>query len=443
MKNFWNSLFINSRFFYSLGLLALLLVFGFVWPILFFPARLVLLGFVIICLLEVLFLFASKRTIDCARTHSGIFSLGDPNTITLHIHNKSNKKMNVTLLEELPFQLQIRDMKFHFILEAKEEKTLQYVLTPKERGLYQFYHSLLFISGPFSLFQRRLVCSVPTHVAVYPSILQVKKYQLRSNVVTNLNGLRKIRRIGHNNEFDHIKNYVKGDDYRSINWKMTGKRNALMVNQYDDERSQQIYSIVDTGRSMRMPFGGQSLLDYSINTALVLANTATQKHDKTGLISFSKNINTFLKADSGREQLSKVFQRLYAESESDLEADFERLYYFVRKNIKVRSVFFLFTNFESNFSLQRVLPILRILNKLHLLVIVLYENNELKQLASQKANTIDEIYTTTLAEKMVYEKKQLATIIRQHGIQTISTQPEDLSINTVNKYLELKSRGLA
>ena len=96
-----------------------------------------------------------------------------------------------------------------------------------------------------------------------------------------------MRRIGHSYEFEQIKNYVRGDDYRSINWKATSRRGHLMVNQYEDERAQQVYNIIDKSRSMKMPFNGMSLLDYAINTSLVISNVALQKHDRAGLMTFS------------------------------------------------------------------------------------------------------------------------------------------------------------
>lgn len=223
---------------------------------------------------------------------------------------------------------------------------------------------------------------------------------------------------------------------------MTGKRNSLMVNQYEEEKAQQIYCLIDDGRAMGMPFNGLSLLDYSINSSLALATTATQKQDKAGLLTFSKRINTFLKADSSYGQLQKIFQHLYNEKQHDEEPNFELLYTFIRKSISNRSLIFLFTNFESSYGLKRVLPVLRMLNRMHLLVVVLFENDELKKYAEQEADTMEKIYTTGIAEKVIYEKKQLATLLKQHGIQAILTSPEKLTINTLNKYLELKSRGL-
>src|SRR5690606_29643392 len=101
-------------------------------------------------------------------------------------------------------------------------------------------------------------------------------------------GIKKVRRLGHTMEFEQIKDYVLGDDLRTINWKATAKKNQLMVNQFQDEKSQPIYTIIDKGRVMEMPFSGLSLLDHAINSSLAISNVALKKHDKAGVFSFSK-----------------------------------------------------------------------------------------------------------------------------------------------------------
>src|SRR5690606_40532545 len=115
-------------------------------------------------------------------------------------------------------------------------------------------------------------------VPVYPSFRQMRKYELPaiSNRLTEF-GIKKIRRIGQNREFEQIKEYVVGDDYRTINWKATARRGTLMVNTYQDERAQQVYAVIDKGRTMKMPFEGMTLLDYDINASLVISNIAIRK----------------------------------------------------------------------------------------------------------------------------------------------------------------------
>ena len=220
------------------------------------------------------------------------------------------------------------------------------------------------------------------------------------------------------------------------------RHHSLMVNQYEDERAQQVYCLIDKSRVMKMPFNGLSLMDYAINTSLAISNIVLRKYDKAGLITFSDKMGTTLKAERQSQQLNKILMALYKEKERKKEANYQLLYQVARKLVKGRSLLLLFTNFESPFALERVLPILRRINGLHLLVVIFFENTEIRDFLEEEVTTVEGIYTQTVARKFVSEKQQMVQKLRQYGIQAILTRPEELTLNTINKYLELKSRGM-
>ena len=291
--------------------------------------------------------------------------------------------------------------------------------------------------------RHRFQSDVEKMVPVYPSVIQMKNFELMAlRQIAHQSGIKKIRRLGHSYEFEQIKNYVAGDDFRAINWKASGRRNGLMVNQYEDEKAQQVYCVIDKSRVMRMPFGGLTLIDYSINAALVMSNIILQKKDKAGLLTFSDKLGSTLAADNSPNQLGRILHELYREKEGKGEASYELLYYAVRRLVRGRSLLLLFTNFESQFALERVLPTLRKINNMHVLVVVFFINTEIEEFTKQNVQTTEDIYHQTIAQKFSDEKTQMMQKLRQYGIQTILTRPEDLNINTINKYLELKSRGL-
>jgi uncharacterized protein (DUF58 family) len=351
--------------------------------------------------------------------------------------------VDLDIYDEIPFQFQKRDFKIMQSLVPDEEKKIEYHLRPVIRGEYHFGHINAITSVWLKLASRRILLGEPSMVPVMPSVIQMKKYELMAFArISTFEGIKKIRRLGHSYEFEQIKNYSLGDDIRSINWKATGRRNTLMVNQYEDERSQQVYMIIDKSRSMHMPFNGLSLLDYSVNTSLVLANIALKKYDRVGLISFSNLIGSTLPAESHELQLKKIMNALYHEKPQPLEANFDLLYRSVKNVIKSRSLVMLYLNFESTYAMERALPILQKINRLHLLVVMIFENTELHHYTKKEAKFVSDIYAQTIAEKLSHEKKQIVSKLKKHGIQTILSKPEDLSINTVNKYLELKSKGL-
>lgn len=388
-------------------------------------------------------LYRVKDGLSIERITPQRLSNGDENTIRLSIHNRYNSSVHLGIIDEIPHQFQVRDFLCKLSLKKDEQTIYSYSLRPTQRGSYDFGDTLAYVTSGIGLVRRKYRFSNQQEVPVYPSFIQMRKFELYaiSNRLTDL-GVKKVRRIGHTLEFDQIKNYVPGDDIRSINWKATARANDLMVNQYQDERSQQVINVIDMGRVMKMPFNGLHLLDYAINTSLVISNISLLKQDRAGLITFTNKQSKFVKPEQKRTHLQTIQETLYNLQTNFLESDFEKLYITLRKHVTQRSLILLYTNFETLSSMQRQLPYLQRIAKDHLLVTIFFENTELSSLLEQDSKTMGEIYTKTIAEKFAFEKREIVTYLNQRGIQTILTPPQDLSVNAINKYLELKSRGM-
>ncbi|MEM1328652.1 MAG: DUF58 domain-containing protein [Bacteroidota bacterium] len=443
-KTTWlSALYLPNRFFWSLAAIISLSAISF-WVSFLFPIVLAVIAIsVVIIGVDLYRVFRKEVTIEASRQTPKVLSLSDQNIIYINLHNHSERDWKVQLIDELPVQLQERNFEVSLQLLADQPQRYSYPIRPLERGDFLFGDIQLFVRSPLGLVERRITISAAEAVAAYPSILQMKQIELETfNRSSMLQGVKKMRRIGHSYEFDHIKNYVRGDDYRSINWKASGRRASLMVNKYDDERSQQVYSIIDKSRHMHMPFDGLSLMDYAINATLALSNVIIKKHDRVGLLSFSNKLGTVLKADNRPEQLQQILSALYKEKAHLVESNYELLYFATRKLIRGRSLLLLYTNFESMYALERVLPMLRKINAIHLLVIIFFENTEIQSFAEERVRTLEDIYHQTIAKKFVTDKRAMVQKLRQHGIQAVLTPPEDLSIQAVNKYMELKARGL-
>jgi uncharacterized protein (DUF58 family) len=278
-------------------------------------------------------------------------------------------------------------------------------------------------------------------IPVYPSFMQLYKYELLSNaIIQHESGSRRMRKIGQSMEFEQIKEYVTGDDIRTLNWKASARKGNMMINNFMDERSQQVYCIIDKGRLMKMPFGGLTLLDYAINSCLVLSNICLKKQDRVGVITFSNTIGSVLAADKKPVQKDNILQLLYNQNTDFLESDFEMLYMQIRNRIKHRSLLILFTNFESLSGLNRQIDYLRSIATHHLLLVVFFENTELEKLITSHADSVEEIYIKTIGEKFAFEKRLIAKELMKYGILSLLTSPQKLTVNAINKYLELKTR---
>ena len=442
MKRFFKHTYLTFRFFVVAMILVALFILAYIYPgllsivtLLFFIA----IGLVII---DFILLFKQKG-ISASRILPEKLSNGDDNPIEITLQNDYNFTADLQLIDEMPFQYQKRDFEIDTQLSKHNKKKITYTLRPLERGEYYFGSLNIYVNSPIALVTRRYEFAKDAMVPNYPSFLQLRKYMLLafSNKLFEY-GLKKIRRIGHTMEFEQIKDYVNGDDIRNINWKATAKRSQLMVNQFQDERSQPIYSVIDKGRAMKMPFDGLSLLDYAINATLVISNVALKKQDKAGMFTFSRKVENKVVAERRPSQMNKILETLYNVNTDFSESDFSRLYIDVKRSLTQRGLLLLYTNFETLDALHRQLPYLKAIAKNHLLVVIFFENTELQKLTNVEAHNTFDIFQKTVAEKFMYEKKLIVNELQKHGIQSILTTPENLTINTINKYLEIKARGL-
>ncbi|HEX8516723.1 MAG TPA: DUF58 domain-containing protein [Bacteroidia bacterium] len=443
MRSFFKTIYIAPLLYYMIAAEVVFLVMGFFFPLLYGLSIYTLLLILVLIITDAVILYANKIGISAKRNTLEKLSNGDENPVTIHIENKYSFPARLTVIDELPYQLQKRDAKYVLQIQPADNKTIQYIIRPVKRGEYHFGALNIFVKNQIGFLERRYRFSNHMIVPVYPSFIQMRKYELLAiNNRISDSGIKKIRRIGNHSEFDQIKEYVGGDDYRTINWKATARKERLMVNQYQDERSQQVYSLIDMGRVMQMPFEGLSLLDYSINSSLVISNIAMLKNDKAGVITFSSKVQSVLPAERKSGHLSKILQLLYSQKTDYLESDFENLYINVKNRINTRSLLLLFSNFESLPALKRQIKYLKRLSKDHLLVVVFFENTELKKFIHAPAISTENIYHKTIAEKFAMEKKLILKELDRYGIHSILTDPKNLSVNTINKYLELKARGL-
>lgn len=443
LVNLYRSLFFNLRLYLALGGIILLFIVAYFVPVLLQVAVIAVLVLAIFFLLDFIQLYLPGRAIRVTRSLAERFSNGDQNAVSLTVQNNYRFAAWIEITDELPYQFQQRDFLLKGFLQKGEERTFDYQLRPVERGEYAFGDTHVFVKGVFGLVKRCFTIEHPQTVKVYPSFVQLRQYELMS-FKHHLNeiGVHRKRVLGHSMEFDHIKEYTVGDDVRTLNWKATARRGNLMVNNFTEERSQQVYCVIDKGRNMKMPFDGLALLDYAINSTLVFSNVALHKGDKAGLVTFSGQQTEILAASNKKIQLSKILDQLYHQTTQWMESDYERLGVQLRSALSQRSLLILYTNFESASGMQRQLPYLRQLAKYHLLLVVFFENTELKKLNERKAVEVEDIYIQVIAQKFAHEKKQIVRELAHHGIMSLLTTPEQLTVDVVNKYLELKSRML-
>jgi uncharacterized protein (DUF58 family) len=441
-RKFFLALFFARRFYISFVAVIVLFTLSFGLSFLFLPAQILTALLALAVILDYSLLFSRREPILVRRELSEKLSNGDINSVSLFVGNQYRFRVALQIIDELPEQFQQRNFSLRCVLKQDEQQQLSYRLRPTQRGEYLFHDINLFIKSPLGLLVRRQKTGAEKMVRVLPSFFLLKQYELLA-LSNNLqeSGNKRIRKLGQSLEFEQIKEYVIGDDIRNINWKATARKGGqLMVNNYTDEKSQQVYCLIDKGRIMKMPFEGMSLLDYAINASLILSRVALIKQDKAGLVTFADQTGAFLPASRKAMQMSHILEILYNQQTRFLETDYEKLYALVKTRITQRSLIVLFTNFESLSGLQRQLPYIRGIARNHLLLVVFFENTGLQQLRQAEVQDVEGLYNKTIAEKFAFEKRLIVKELNQHGIATILTPPEQLTVHTVNKYLEIKAR---
>ena len=482
-------MYLNKRFYYLITVIILVIALGYAVQPLFTIGRFLLLLLVIAVITDIALLW-SRIGINAFRTLSPRFSNGDDNPVSIRLESNYPFAVHAEVIDEVPFVFQRRDILFKALIRSLGEATITYNLRPTERGIYGFGRVRVFVSTVLGLVQRRYTCCEPQDVKVYPSYLMLRQYELlaMSNNLTEM-GIKRIRRIGHNTDFEQIKDYVVGDDYRTINWRATARRSYissltphLMVNVYQEERAQQVFSVIDKGRMMQQAFlvhnsqfivhssstgeeadeNRMTLLDYAINASLVLSYVAVNKQDKAGLITFSDHFETFIPASRHTGQMQTLQEALYAEHTQFGETDYSALLAGLSRHVTHRALLILFTSFTSMAALRRQLLYLRQLARRHRLLVVFFEDEEVRRFTVHSSQftvhssqftvhssqftvhssqlTTEQVYQRVIAEKFVYEQRLIVQTLRQYGIQSLLTTPNNLSIDVINKYLEIKSQ---
>lgn len=444
MIRFLRSFFLTPRYFILLGVTVALFVFGYFFSGIETLAVIATLVLFSLALIDALLLYLPRvKSLSASRLAPKRLSNGDDNVITIALENPYPFPARFSVIDELPIQFQKRDFLYRLLAPPGAKRQFAYVLRPTTRGECHFGNLNIYAESPLGLVSRRFTIEAATMIPTYPSHLQMRRYELLAMTSPLAEfGVKRIRRIGHTLEFERIKNYVAGDDIRTINWKATARRGALMVNQYQDERSQPIYCLIDMGRVMKMPFEQMTLLDYAINATLAICNIVLKKQDRAGLMTFSSQIHSIVPAERKSGQLAKIIETLYNQETNFKESDYETLFIALQRQAHQRALLLLFTNFETLSSMRRQLKYLQRLATRHLLVTIFFENAELRALLERKIETLEDAYIKTIAEKFAFEKRQIVLELNRYGIQSVLTSPKDLSLNTINKYLELKARGL-
>ncbi len=402
--------------------------------------------FFFICIFGVLvdyFLSSGSNNIEVKREVWKKLSLGDDNPVQLHLSNVRMQNVAGSLADNVPHIFQKRDTLFPFHLKGGETQTFSYTLNPHKRGAFSFENITLKINGVLGLVSKFYQIPLPETVKVYPSYLQLKKYQLqtrRANMA--LLGKKKQRKYGEGREFESLREYSRDDEYRKVNWKATARKGRPIVSTFQIERNQNIIILMDTGRMMRTKPDKMTKLDHAVNSALVLSFICINKEDNVGLILFDKKVNAFLAPARGKSQMNKINEILYKAEGHFEEPNYREAFHFLKKKVSKRSLIVLLTDIIDDRASEVLIREFTSLYPQHLPLCITLRDKSLEQKALMIPKTEKEMREMSVAQMLLEQRLKAILKMRLGGVLTLDSDAASLSVDAINKYVEVKTQSL-
>jgi uncharacterized protein (DUF58 family) len=383
------------------------------------------------------------KRFDVERKHESKLSLGVQNPVIVNVRNRLRRGTSFKVRDEAPetFQIETRVMQGNVLPLGAWSHV--YHLQPLRRGDYAFGNITMRWMGPLGLMYRQGVLNMAESVKVYPNLMDVRKYDLmlRKNRLQEM-GLRHTRMFGEGTEFERLREYLPDDEYRRINWKATARRHRPVTVQYQTERSQTVFAVLDTGRMMQSPVADIAKLDYAVNAVLFLGYVATGKGDRVGVMSFADDVSHYLAPKQGRGQFYRMLEVLYAVEAQQVEPNYRKALTYLAVKQRRRALVVIFTDLSSGASLDSLVAQVSLLARTSLPLVVTISDPDVHAAAAHIPTDTLSVYQRASAAHMLDERRVVLDTLRTRGVLTLDVPANQLSLAVINRYLELKGRTM-
>lgn len=390
------------------------------------------------------FLSEKAKDFQIERQMDDRFAMGAENEVTVKIRNRSRRPVKFILKDEYPSRMELADPREVILTVPPNRSRLwTYSLLPTARGKYSFGNTALRFRTKLGLLWKQFNYPTAADVKVYPNIREAKKNELYAHRNRRPDpGIRRMQLRGQGRDFESLREFVTGDEIRHISWAASARRGKVITRQYTIERSQNVVVLLDTGRLMTARIGKLSKLDHSINAALSIAYVAAAGGDNVGLMAFARRVIDYLPPRRGREQINRVMESLYNLEPELIEPSYARAFNFFNTNCKRRSLVIILTDLVDRDASAELLIHTSKLIPRHLPLIVTIGDTDLRELVRTVPNTSADVYQQSVAEEILRQREEALSRIRHAGGLALDVPARHLSIQLVNKYLEVKERGL-
>ena len=361
------------------------------------------------------------------------------NRITFFVYNSSHFLLQVNAMDTISDRhFIVSEESLSHPIEPGEEKAFTYDVIPSKRGAYIFSHIHLKVQGLLGLGIKYYTHHCPVELKVYPNLQDLRRFRLMMQNNRMLSrGDRTVKFFAAGTEFESLRTYVEGDDYRKINWPVSAREQRLIVNDYQIEKNQPVFLMIDAGRTMSYSVNGYKKLDYAINAALVLSDIVGQKGDQSALLVFDTAVRSLIMPGKGEAHRDNLMEALYHIEESRATSNYDAAFRTLAARQKRRSIVFIFTDFETLEEGQSLTNHIAQLKRRHFPITVFMKNEKLMELAQSDDEFVEEV-----AQSFLKERGQLFRMLNARSIPNIETSAENFSLATVNQYLLLQNRSL-
>lgn len=372
------------------------------------------------------------------------FAMGAENEVTIKVSNRSGRKVTFIVKDDYPAQMELLSPReAQLTIPAGRSRAWSYALLPTARGKYNFGNTSIRFLTPLGLLWRQLGYLTECDVKVYPDIREARKHEIYAHRNRRPEpGIRRMRLRGQGREFELLREFVIGDEIRHISWAATARRGKLITRQYTIERSQNIVVLLDTGRLMTARIGKLTKLDHAVNATLSIAYVAAAGGDNVGLVAFSRRVVSYLPPRRGSDQINRLMEELYSLEPQMIEPSYKRAFNFFGLNCKRRSLAVILTDLVDRDASAELLAHTSQLIPRHLPLIITIGDTDLREMVRTEPAESGDVYRQAVAEEILRQREEALMRIRHAGGLALDVPAGRLSLELVNKYLEVKERGL-
>jgi uncharacterized protein (DUF58 family) len=376
------------------------------------------------------------------RTLPPKLSVGVANPVTLHAANATGGAVTLRGRETPPPSFSGERSFGPVTIPSREEAGVSLAFTPPSRGLFLFGDVGVRTTGPLGLAGRAVRVPLTQEAKVYPDIVAVRSYALlaRKGALAEM-GIKRMRMAGEGTEFESLREYQEGDSYRDIDWKATARRGRPVVRSFEVERSQTLVIAIDAGRLMTPRVGALAKLDRAINAALMLAYLGTERDDLVGLLVFGRDVERYLPPRKGHRQFLAILEALYSVEGRVEEPDYDRALRYLATKLPKRALVAVFTDLQGNEPSHRLLSTLSAMAPRHLPLEITQRNRDVERRSRRELGKEPDVFEAAVAESLLADKASALRMLQARGALVLDVFPEELTVASVNRYLEIKARG--